>query len=170
MIKQNKNLFVSHLDKITSECLNISRIWYQYYEPYELDYLTSIGFDRQWMLKNFVEELPNEEMDIQYTIKDHQLLNREFTYIGCKILISDESKLNGYAFKINDEVNAITAFLNNTEFNFYNPSVFAEENSKTMQLLTSKLGQSSPPLKNIKLEYGVRVRKFFKLKQEFRIC
>lgn len=168
MIKQNQNLFVSHLDDINVECLNISNIWYQYYEPYELDYLTSIGIDQKWTLKNFVEELPNEEMDIQYTIKDHLFLKREFTYIGCQIGLTDECKLRGYAFKINNEVNSITAFLGNRKFVFYNPDVLADENSETMQSLISQLGLTNINQSKFKLEYEQGTRQFYNLKQEFQ--
>ncbi len=169
MIKQNRNLYVSHLDKINCECLKISSVWYQYYEPYELDYLESIGFDKVWAFINFVAELPNEEMDIQYAIKDHQLLNREFTFIQCKIVINPKCKLKGYAFKINNEVNAITVSHENIEFDFLNPIVFADENSSTMKSLKQKSGRLLECENKLILEYEKENRDFFNLKQEFQI-
>lgn len=169
MIKQNKNLFVSHLDEINIECLNISKVWYQYYEPYELDYLTSIGIDQEWTLKNFVEEIPYEEMEIHYSLKNHQLLSREFTFIGCRIAINDKCKLNGYAFKINNEVNTVTAILGSTKYDFLNPVVFADENLETMRSLTGQLGQSPPQRSIVKLEYEDITKQFFDLNNEFHI-
>jgi len=169
MIKKYNELLISYFDEIVIESFCLTEIWYEYYTPNEFKLLENHGFDEEWLHSKFIEENPDPENHVKYTLLNDALFNTEFSYLKCTINL-DDIVLVGNAFKIINNINALSIFYDNKTFDFCNPSVFEKENRATLKKLFKALKiDSKPNIKFLKVNYSKELSSFFNLSDTFEI-
>jgi len=173
MIFKYNNLMVSYFEEIEISNLAHSKVWYEYYVPSEYEYLNKLGFTDEWLDSKFLY-FKNVELEthVKYALISEEFLKTEFTYIGCGFMLNNEILLPGFAFKIINEINAISIFFNNKKYDFGNGAVFGSENLETFKNLYEIVTETKQiePIHSVELVFDQELIDFYKLPGSFQIC
>lgn len=171
MISKYRDLYISYCTNFEIQNLIHSDIWYEYYDPSELEDLVESGFDYNWLIKKLIDENPLLETHSLYAWQPKKLLKTEFTYIGCNVKITDQIFLSGFVFKIINAINALTIVYENEFYEFYNHEVFGEENCETLKRLLKNLPIKTKliPISSLELTFNDEIKSFFNLDSNFTL-
>jgi hypothetical protein len=96
---------------LTRECFQLSPCWHEYQYPSQIDRLEELCVNRDWLLRELVENGSEKQVDAWYaSTKDSPFELDTVSACLCELAISPIQTTTGYATIVEREVVSITLF------------------------------------------------------------
>ncbi len=163
-------LYYGH--SLTLDCIEKNEVWYEYYDPSEMQHILELGFSKEWFYSKFIDDVPIKEIHVKYAIKNKELISTEFSHIACRIKLDEDIFIDGYIFKIFNDVKSLQVIIDGSEIlTFFSNKVFATENIESLTTLGKYVGLSKiSDLKSFDLIFSDTSKAFFQLDSTFPVC
>ncbi len=123
--------------ELSLDLFKISKIWYEYYEPSDLNDMLKDKSAKEWLDKNIFNTIKEKHTHPYFTILG-EIEYKEFTYIFSKFTFGSY-QLEGYVEIVSNEIGCATIFVQNKTFIFSSENYGYIDNRKSFNQLCNYL-------------------------------
>lgn len=157
-----------YLGEFSPVCLTKSKVWYEYYEPWELGIFKDQGVESAWIKENIFDSI-DEDTELYYASQNSYLANREFAKVQCSIQFSTP-RFVAYLNMISGELTSVNILYDGEDYVFYSPPMLAsDQNPSTLHKLSQSTDFDLTKETQFSIEIAKEIEDTFKLSTTFQI-